>query len=104
MTIQLRPAHWNARYDPKKRTAPDAVYQVSFRTKAWRNRDRDRFRFDLLKAIADQRRDHADPDETWRTYLFFLGRPDPRAPTLFNVEDHRLACFVRLHKIVYRQL
>ena len=104
MTIQLGPAHWKAPYDPNAPTSPDAVYRVSFLTGTWRDRDRNRFRYKLLEAIDDQRRDHGDKDETWRTYLFVLGRQDPRDPALFNVEDHRLTCFFRLHKTVYLQL
>ena len=104
MTIQLSPAHWKAPYDPDAPTSPDAVYRVSFLTGTWRGRNRNRFRYELLEAIADQRRDHGDEDKTWRTYLFFLGRQDLRDLALFNVEDHRLACLFRLRKTVYQRL
>ena len=104
ITIQLGPAHWKARFNPTARTKPDAAYRVTFHVEKWRNRDRDLFRHDLRKSIADQRADYADENETWRTYIFFLGRPDPHELALFNVVDHRLACFFRLHKTVYREL
>ena len=104
MTIHLEPAHWKEPYSPNRRTPPDSVYCVSFRTETWKKRDRDRFRYELQKAVKNQRQDHNDRDKTWQTYLFFLGRLDKQVPALFNVNDHRLACFLRLHKTVYRKL
>jgi len=116
VTIELAPAVWLSPRDPANPVPPDAVYRVSFRTGPWSERDRRRFRRDLEKAISDQKRDHYDDqkhearrsnkhiEKTWVTYLFFVGAQDPDDRALFTVDDHRLACFFRLHKDVYRNL
>lgn len=58
----------------------------------------------MFDAVANQIRDHNDKDRTWKNCLFFLGDQDANDSATYLVDDHRLACFVRLHRTDYRNL
>ena len=103
VTIELEPAIWRSGWTGT-RMPPDERYRVAFHTEAWSQRSRDRFRHGLDEAVAAQRVFVNARNDLWRTYVFFLGEQDPRDWSTFLVEDHRLVCFLRLHRDVIERL
>ena len=102
ITLELNPAIWLTSGCKGNSTQPDMNYCITFHTEKWSESILRRFNSELNEAVTAQRENNED--KTWSTYVFFLGEQDNENLAQFNVRDHRLVCFIKLHRDVYHSL